>query len=337
MTTKQQPIGSGFGAATTAEEITGGANLTGTVAVVTGGYSGIGLETTRVLSAVGATVIVPARTPEKARAALQAIPGVELEQLDLLDPASVDSFAERFLATGRPLHLLINNAGIMAVPLTRDARGFESQFAANHLGHFQLTLRLWPGLRRANNARVVTLSSGAHRYSEFNFDDSNFERREYDKWKAYGQSKTANILFTLELDRRASKHGVRAFAVHPGRIATDLQRSIPLEELQKLGFRDEHGHIPEDQLRLYKTVEQGAATSVWCATSPALNGMGGVYCENIDIAQAVPADHKEMNGVMPWAIDSDAAKQLWILSESLTGTGVDKLPSPVADEERLSW
>jgi len=185
MTTKQQPIGSGFGAATTAEEVTGGANLAGMVAIVTGGYSGIGLETTRVLSAAGATVIVPARTLEKARAALQAIPGVELEQLDLLDPASVDSFAERFLATGRPLHLLINNAGIMAVPLTRDARGFESQFAANHLGHFQLTLRLWPGLRRANNARVVTLSSGAHRYSEFNFDDPNFCRQVCDLLTAH--------------------------------------------------------------------------------------------------------------------------------------------------------
>jgi NAD(P)-dependent dehydrogenase (short-subunit alcohol dehydrogenase family) len=248
----------------------------------------------------------------------------------------MDAFADRFLATGRPMHLLINDAGIMAIPLRRDARGLESQLAANHLGHFQLTLRLWPALKKTKDARVVTLSSGAHRNSAFNFDDPNFEHRAYDKWRAYGQSKTANILFTLELDRRASKHGVRAFAVHPGRIATDLQRSIPLVELQELGFRDQHGNIPEDQLKLYKTVEQGTATSVWCATSPALNGMGGVYCENVDIAEAVPADHKEPNGVMPWAIDSGAAHRLWELSEVLTSTTVDELASPIANRQRQS-
>ncbi|RYZ32924.1 MAG: SDR family NAD(P)-dependent oxidoreductase, partial [Myxococcaceae bacterium] len=162
MTTKQQPLNSGFGATTTAREALGNTRLDGTVAIVTGGYAGIGLETTRTLHAAGATVIVPARTPDKARAALAGLERVELEQLDLFDPASIDAFASRFIASGRPLHLLINNAGIMASPLTRDARGFESQFATNHLGHFQLTARLWPALKQANGARVVCLSSRGH-------------------------------------------------------------------------------------------------------------------------------------------------------------------------------
>ena len=163
MTSKQEPLRSGYGAQTTAREVMGDRRLDGVIAVVTGGYAGIGLETTRVLSEAGATVIVPARTPDKARATLAGLERVEVEHLDLAAPSTVDAFAERFLASGRPLHLLINNAGIMATPLARDARGFESQLATNHLGHFQLTARLWPALRRANGARVVSLSSRGHR------------------------------------------------------------------------------------------------------------------------------------------------------------------------------
>jgi NAD(P)-dependent dehydrogenase (short-subunit alcohol dehydrogenase family) len=319
MRSKQASIRSAFGPASTAAEVLKGINLSGKVAVITGGYSGIGLETTRVLAEAGARVIVPARTPEKARKALSGIPGVEQSRLDLLDPASIDTFASELLASSRPIHLLINNAGIMATPLTRDARGYEVQFAANHLGHFQLAARLWPALKQAGTARVVTLSSGAHRYAAVDFDDPNYERRDYDKWKAYGQSKTASILFTLALDGRGEAHGIRAFAVHPGMIETDLQRSISLDELQALGFRDADGQIPVERRALYKTVEQGAATTVWCATSPALDGMGGVYCENSDIAQAVSSDDKGLSGVLPWAIDSEAAERLWALSERMTG------------------
>src|SRR5262245_53577769 len=224
MRSQQEPIGSGFGFETTAEEVLGGTDLSGKTVIVTGGYAGLGLETTRVLSGTGATVVVPARSVEKARANLEGIPRVELAAMDLLDPASIDAFAEGFLAGGRPLDLLINNAGIMACPQACDNRGNESQFSANHLGHFRLTLRLWPALIRAGGARVVSLTSRGHRYSDVVFEDPNFERRPYDKWKAYGQSKTANALFALVLDRLGEPHGVRAFSVHPGGIWTDLGR-----------------------------------------------------------------------------------------------------------------
>jgi NAD(P)-dependent dehydrogenase (short-subunit alcohol dehydrogenase family) len=319
MRSKQVPVRSVCGSTSTAAEALKGIDLSGKVAVVTGGYSGIGLETTRVLAEAGATVIVPARTPDKARKALSGIPRVKQSRLDLLDPASIDAFASEFLASGRPIHLLINNAGIMAAPLTRDARGYEAQFAANHLGHFQLTARLWPALKRAGTARVVTLSSGAHLRAGVDFDDPNYERRDYDKWEAYGQSKTASILFTVGLDGRGEAHGIRAFAVHPGMIQTDLQRFISMKELQALGLRDADGQIPLQLRALYKTVEQGAATAVWCATSPALEGMGGVYCENSDIAETVPPDHKGWSGVLPRAIDPEAAERLWALSERMTG------------------
>src|SRR5262245_43584808 len=215
MSTPQAPIGSGFGAATTAAEIVRGRNLSGKIAIVTGGYSGIGRETARVLRAAGARVIVPTRDRDRAAKALYGI-DVEIEAMDLLDPASIDAFAARFEAGGSPLHILINSAGIMACPLTRDAHGYEAQFATNHLGHFQLVARLMPALRRAKGARVVSVSSWGHRRSPVVFDDPNFERRDYDRWSAYGQSKTANILFALALDQRAKGDGIRAFSLHPG-------------------------------------------------------------------------------------------------------------------------
>ncbi|MDR6388568.1 oxidoreductase [Paraburkholderia phenoliruptrix] len=318
----QTPLHSGFGSQSTALEVLGAANLAGKTAIVTGGYSGIGLETTAALATAGATVIVPAREPEKARQALSSIARIEQGQIDLIDPASIDRFADAFLATGRPLHMLVNNAGVMAVPLQRDARGNELHLSANHLGHFQLTVRLWDALRRAQGARVVTLSSGAHRRSPFDFDDPNYEREKYDKWNAYARSKTANVLFTVGLDRRGEPHGIRAFAVHPGRIETNLQRHIPLSELQKMGFRNTRGEIPADQVGMYKTAQQGAATTVWCAVSAALEGIGGVYCENCDIAQAVGAEHQALDGVLPWAIDAHDAERLWQLSERMTGVSI---------------
>ena len=312
MTTKQAPIHSGFGEQTTAREVIGNLRLDGVLAVVTGGYSGVGLETTRALAGAGATVIVPARTLDKARAALNGIDRVEIESLELSDPATIDAFASRFLKSGRPLHILVNNAGIMAAPLARDARGIESQLATNHLGHFQLTARLWPALRKAGGARVVSLSSRGHVRSAFNFDDPNFERRPYDKWVAYGQSKTANALFAVALDARGESNRVRAFSVHPGAVVTDLMRYMPEEESRS-------AVATSNTISILKTPEQGAATSIWCATSTQLDGMGGVYCEDCDIAVAVPADFPQPRGVRPWAIDPEQAERLWTMSEGWTG------------------
>jgi NAD(P)-dependent dehydrogenase (short-subunit alcohol dehydrogenase family) len=312
MTTNQKPLNSGYGARTTAREVIGNSRLDGATAVVTGGYAGVGLETTRALAAAGATVIVPARTPDKARAALAGLERVELESLDLSEPASIDAFAARFLASGRPLHILVNNAGIMGPPLARDARGFELQLATNHLGHFQLTARLWPALRRAQGARVVSLSSRGHSRAAVDFEDPHFERRPYDKWRAYGQSKTANALFALALDARGEAHRVRAFSVHPGAVMTELVRSLPDEELRAVV-------AASSAVSTSKNTEQGAATSVWCAMSPQLEGLGGVYCEDVDIAEAVAADFPEPRGVRPWAMDPALAERLWTKSEEWTG------------------
>lgn len=328
MPSKQSPIHSGFGPTTTAQQALEGIDLTGKVAMVTGGYSGIGLETTRALAEAGATVIVPARTPEKARQALSSISGVEQGRLDLLDPASIDAFARGFLASDRPLDILINNAGIMATPLTRDARGFESQFSANHLGHFQLTVRLWPALRNARGARVVSLSSRGHQRAGIDFDDPQFQHRPYDRWKAYGQSKTANVLFAVELDRRGEAGEVRAFAVHPGAILTELARDMTDEELRAYGLSrtDRIGYIPAGKSVAeggdFKTLEQGAATSVWCATTPQLAGMGGLYCQDGDVAPILQDGSASNVGVRPYAIDPEAAKRLWTLSEKLTGVKI---------------
>jgi NAD(P)-dependent dehydrogenase (short-subunit alcohol dehydrogenase family) len=324
MSNLQKPIGSGFGAASTAGDVIKGIDLSGKIAIVTGGYSGIGLETVRALRSAGARVIVPARDHAKATTALEGLDGVEIEAMDLLNPASIDAFADRFLASGQPLHILVNNAGIMANPLTRDARGYESQFATNHLGHFQLTARLWPALRRAAGARVVSLSSVGHRRAWIDFDDWNFERRQYDRWVAYGQSKTANALFAVALDAKGEQHGVRAFSVHPGGVITDLVRHMSADELGAYGVLDEAGRPIIDPERNMKTPEQGAATSVWCATSPQLDGLGGVYCENCDIAIAVPGDSTELRGVRSWATDPELADRLWSLSEQLLGLGQQK-------------
>ncbi|MGZ3333473.1 MAG: oxidoreductase [Gemmatimonadaceae bacterium] len=315
MATKQAPIHSGYGAQTTAREVMGKRRLDGVVAIVTGGYAGVGLETTRTLAGAGATVIVPARSLDKARKALTGMDRVEVESLDLIDPKSIDAFSARFLSTGRPLHILINNAGIMATPLARDARGIESQLATNHLGHFQLTARLWPVLLKADGARVVALSSRGHARAGIDFDDPNFERRPYDKWIAYGQSKTATALFAVAPDARGEAHGVRAFSVHPGAVITELMRSMSEEEVASAVARAR-------DVGTFKNTEQGAATSIWCATSSQLDGMGGVYCEDCDIAEAVPADFPEQRGVRPWATDPSLAERLWTMSEAWTGVGL---------------
>jgi NAD(P)-dependent dehydrogenase (short-subunit alcohol dehydrogenase family) len=314
MTISQQKIGSGFGASSTADEVLSGIDLTGKLAIVTGGYSGIGLETTRALRRAGADVLVPARRPDAARAALGDLDRVEVDALDLGELESVRAFAEQVLAADRSVDILINNAGIMACPETRVGPGWEAQFATNHLGHYALTNRLWSLLARGG-ARVVELSSGGHRRSGIHWDDVQFEHG-YEKWEAYGQSKTANALFAVHLDRLGRNAGVRAFAVDPGGILTPLQRHLPKEEMMAMGWIDEDGTA---LITSFKTPEQGAATQTWCATAPRLAELGGVYCENCDIAELVAADDPSTGGVREYAIDPDQAARLWSLSAELTG------------------
>ena len=317
MSTAQHALGSGFGGRSTAAEVLAGVDLSGRTAVVTGGYSGLGLETVKALVGAGAEVVVPARRPALATQALaQCGSAVRIDELDLADLASVHGFAERYLATGRGIDVLINNAAIMASPLVRVGPGWESQFATNHLGHYVLTTLLWPALVAGGGARVIALSSTGHKLSGIRFDDPQFEQG-YDKWLAYGQAKTANSLFAVQLDALGAGSGVRAFAVHPGGIMTELQRHLPRAEMIAAGWVDESGTVNER----FKTPEQGAATSSWAATSTLLDGLGGVYCEDCDIAEpTVPgAPGARQRGVDAHAIDPDAATRLWAVSAQLTG------------------
>jgi NAD(P)-dependent dehydrogenase (short-subunit alcohol dehydrogenase family) len=316
----QNPINSGFNAKSTTSDVIQGIDLTGKIAIVTGGHAGIGLETTKTLAAAGATVIVPARDIKKAKINLQGVANVELESMDLMNPESIDAFAEKFLTSERPLHLLINNAGIMWVPLRRDSRGYESQLATNYLGQFQLTAKLWTALKKANGARVVNVSSLGHQMASFNFDDPNFLHHKYETLQAYGQSKTASNLFSLELDNRGKVFNVRTYSLHPGSInGTELGREASLELFQKMGFCDEKGNIFPEVVANLKTIPQGAATTVWCATSPRLENSGGVYCENADIAQLASNGSVGTSGVELYSLDELNAKKLWNLSEEMTG------------------
>lgn len=315
----QNPLGSGFNATSTAEEVIKGIDLKGKVAIVTGGSSGIGLETVKTLSTAGATVIVPARDIEKAKGKLLNMPNVELEELDLISSDSINSFTERFLATNRPLDLLINNAGIMFVPLRRDDRGIESQLVTNYLAVFQLTANLWSALKAADHARVLNISSQGHQFAPFDFEDPNFEKRDFDSLSAYGQSKTALNLFTVELDNRAKEFGVRAYAIHPGNIwGTELAREASSETLQQIGFLDKNGKPIQEVIDSLKTIPQGAATTVWAATSPLMNTIGGVYLEDSDVAE-IAIEEGFTAGVRAYSLEKDKATQLWNLSEKMTG------------------
>jgi NAD(P)-dependent dehydrogenase (short-subunit alcohol dehydrogenase family) len=321
MTTAQAPIGSGFGHATTAAEAIAGIDLSGKTAFVTGGYSGIGTETVKALVGAGAHVVLGGRRPEEADKTLAEIRDkVTVTRLELSDPASIDACAAAVAEATPKIDLLICNAAIMACPLARDARGYESQFATNHLGHFQLAARLWPLVRAAGEgARVVALSSLAHKRSAFHADDPNYERRDYEKWQAYGQAKTANALFALHLDGLAKAHGIRAFSVHPGGIQTNLGRYLEADDLAMLRKRAE-GATGDAPAIVWKNPQQGAATTIWAATSPKLAGQGGVYCEDCDIAQLTPPDPAAApGGVMPHACDAEAAAKLWEMSETMTG------------------
>src|SRR3954449_9437030 len=308
MATPQHRINSGFGYRSTAAEVLEGLDLTGRLAIVTGGYSGLGLETTRALAGAGADVVVPARRPAHAREVLAGIDRASVDELDLGDLDSVHAFAQRTLDAGRSIDILINNAAIMACPETRVGPGWEAQFATNHLGHFALANRLWP-LLADGGARVVALTSTGHKISGIRFDDLQFEH-DYDKWQAYGQAKTANSLFAVHLDALGQDAGVRAFAVHPGGIMTPLQRHLSREEMQASGWLDDDGN-PVGQ---FKSPEQGAATTVWCATSPRLESEGGVYCADVDVADIVESIQPGGGGVMAHAVDREAAERLWTVS-----------------------
>ncbi len=313
MSTGQHKIGSGFGATSTADEVLAGIDLTGKLAIVTGGYSGIGLETTRALTRAGAHVVVPARRRSTADEALAGLSGVEVDELDLADQDSVRGFAERFLAGGRTIDIVIDSAGIMACPETRVGPGWEAQFATNHLGHFAMVNRLWPAIE-PGGARVVSVSSRAHHYSGIRWDDVQW-RQGYDKWHAYGQAKTANALFAVQLDRLAADRGVRAFSLHPGGILTPLQRHLPREEMIANGWIDEEGNeIPSLASR-----RPSRAPRRRCGRRPPqLSGLGGLYLEDCDVAEPAPADGQRV-GVKDWATDPEQAARLWALSAELTG------------------
>ena len=325
MSQKQHPIETGFTAASTADEVLLGIDLSGVNVVVTGGHVGLGLETTRALSEAGASVTVGTRSPDRAAPSLAGLDRVEIAQLDLLDPTSIDAFATRYVGSGRPLHILINNAGIMGGELVRDARGYESQFATNHLGHFQLTLGLLPALRAAHGARVVNVSSGGHQLSDIRWDDPHFTTA-YDGMLGYGQSKTANVLFAVELDRRWAEEGIRGYAVHPGvAFGTNLAPWITDDELRAMGVIDDSGRAIIDPDRELKTPQQAASTSVFAATNPMLAEIGGVYLKDNDIAPlndgpstiAFGTEPTTLPGVAPHAVDPESAQRLWELSERL--------------------
>jgi NAD(P)-dependent dehydrogenase (short-subunit alcohol dehydrogenase family) len=313
---QQKPVNSGFGAKSEPAEVMAGINLSGKIAVVTGGYSGIGLETVRALNACGARVLLPARRVEVAREALKGIVhDGDVIALDLADIQSVRACVASITSIVNSIDILINNAGVMACPETRVGNDWELQFAANHLGHFALTLGFLPALKASGNARVVVLSSTAHKLSAIRWDDVHFAN-DYDKWQAYGQSKTADSLFAVALDQRMKDSGIRAFSVHPGGIMTPLQRHLDLEEMVALGWLGKDGQPSEMAAAMFKTPSQGATTTLWAATSPQLDNIGGVYCENCDVAaMQQEGSTARYIGVAPWAVDTEQAERLWTLSE----------------------
>lgn len=316
----QKPVGSGFSTRPDGAEVIRDVELEGKTAIVTGGYSGIGLETVRALATKGVRVLIPARSEQKARENLLGLEGqIEIDSMDLGEIGSVRAFADRVGQQLESLDLLINNAGIMATPETRIGDGWEAQFATNHLGHMALTLALLPLLEKTQGARVIALSSTGHKVSDIRWDDVHYQASPYDKWQAYGQSKTANALFANALSRRLAPSEGQAFAVHPGGIFTPLQRHLSLEEQVQLGWLTEDGQPTELAKQGFKTPQQGCATTLWAATSPLLNGKPGVYCEDCDIA--APTDPESpmarFMGVDLHACSDEAAERLWAMSEAM--------------------
>ena len=306
---------------TTTDQVLEDVDLTGKVAIVTGASGGLGAETARALAARGAAVTLTARDTKKAEQVAEAIrgahPGAKLavRSLALDRPDSVRAFAKSWLAENRVLHLLLNNAGVMACPLARTPEGWELQFATNHLGHFLLSALLVPALCAAGRARVANTSSGGHRFSAVVFEDIHFERRPYDKWAAYGQAKTANVLHAVELDRRLAGAGVRAFGVHPGMIITELGRHLTPEDIAQLQGRAKERS--SSGMPSWKTPQQGAATQCWAVTAPELAGRGALYLEDCQISGTSPPPGSM--GAEAWALDPDAAQRLWSVSEETLG------------------
>ena len=309
---------SGFGFDTTTDEVLEGIDLDGKLALVTGASGGLGAETARALASRGARVVITARDLAKGEEVARGIrastgnEGIEVEELELGSLASIRAFADRFLARHDAVQILANNAGVMACPFGKTSDGFELQFGSNHLGHFLMTGLIAPSLLRGAPARVVSVSSRGHHLSPVVFDDIHFERRPYVKWSSYGQSKTANILFAVELGRRLRSRGVHANAIHPGTIATELSRHMGREDFELVQKRQ-----PGGKMRL-KSVEAGAATTVYAATAPELEGRGGLYLEDCGIANVDDAEDAA-GGVRSYAVDPDAAKRLWSISEEMVG------------------
>ena len=317
--TLQKPIGSGFNSKTNANKITCDINLSGKTAIVTGGYSGIGLETSRELVLAGANVIIPAKRKDAAAKNLDGIVSKEnIIEMDLANLNSVKKFTEEYKQNFRKLDLLINNAGIMACSETRIGKDWESQFAINHIGHFLLTKELMNLMADNQNARFVSLSSSAHSLTGIIWDDIHFQKNPYNKWMAYGQSKTASSLIAIEFHRRMKDKGVSGYSVHPGGIMTPLQRHLEKDEMVALGWMKEDGSPSDLAKNFFKTPSQGASTTLWCATNSKLNDIGGVFCEDCDIAKRKTDIEESMQryfGVADWAIDSEEALKLWEISE----------------------
>ena len=317
---QQKPVDSGFGAKSEPSEVMEGIDLSGKTAVVTGGYSGIGTETTRALVNAGCEVYIPARRTNVAVKELEGILSTEnIIEMDLASPKSVQTFVDDFSSQINKLDILINNAGVMACPEIRTSEGWELQFAVNQIGHFVLTKGLLPLMEKAEGARLVALSSTGHKISGIRWDDIHFNTSDYDKWTAYGQSKTAGSLLAVEVDKRMKSSGIRAFGVHPGGIMTPLQRHLETEEMVVLGWMNEDGQPSERVAKMFKSPTQGASTSLWAATSPQLDGIGGVYCENCDVAKRQDDSDKNARfiGVADWAVDSEEASRLWDETERM--------------------
>lgn len=308
-----------FGRDSTTTDVLAGIELGGKVVLVTGASGGLGAETARALAEKGASVTLAVRDLAKGEQVADSIRSahgnadVVVMALDLTSPPSIRRFAAEYLDRRPVLHVLINNAGVMACPLARTPAGYELQFATNHLGHFLLTGLLAPALRAGAPARVVSVSSSGHRLSPVVFDDIHYERRPYDKWQAYGQSKTANVLFAVELDRRLVSAGVRANAIHPGAIVTELARHLSQDDIAGLAAR-----TPGGVGFRWKTVPAGAATAVWAASAPELLDRGGLYLEDCQVA-APKESENQLEGYERYAVDPVAARRLWSASEGMVG------------------
>ena len=313
-----------FGAQSTTDEVLAGVDLSGKRILVTGASAGLGVETARALAAHGAQVVGAARDLDKARTATEEVRaqaanggGLELVELDLASLASVRACAAALVAAGKPFDLVIANAGVMATPFGKTADGFETQFGTNHLGHFVLVNRIASLLQPGS--RLVNLSSAGHRFSDVDLDDPNFGHTPYAEFVAYGRSKTANVLFAVEFDRRHKAGGVRATAVHPGGIRTELGRYMTPEVTEQLiSSINAAAQSAGTEAFSWKTIPQGAATSVWAGVVAPADLVGGRYCEDCHVA-AIEADPAVRGGVQPYALDPERARALWAKSEEMVG------------------